>query len=224
MADERAKDTDEVTRAEYLSDYLGAAAASERQKEALKHALDIRKFEIDLYWKRAGYFWTLIAAAFAGYFVAANAAKPQFLTLFVLACLGLVFSAAWYLVNRGSKAWQRNWETHVDVLEDEVMGPLHKTGLNRYEYSFGDVLNAYPISPSKVNQILGLFVIAIWPILLSKAFSVGDWNAASDKVVAIIGSVLTLAALIALVRYGRTSKSDETVVIHKRTRMYAREK
>ena len=30
--------------------------------------MDIRKFEIDLYWKRAAYFWAFIAATFAGYF------------------------------------------------------------------------------------------------------------------------------------------------------------
>jgi hypothetical protein len=38
-----------------------------RQKEALAHALEIRRFEIELYWKRATYFWTFIAAAFAAY-------------------------------------------------------------------------------------------------------------------------------------------------------------
>jgi hypothetical protein len=38
-------------------------------EKALEHALDIRKFEIELYWKRASYFWTLIAAAFAAYFL-----------------------------------------------------------------------------------------------------------------------------------------------------------
>ena len=32
-------------------------------KEALKQAYEIRKFEIELYWKRATYFWTFIGAA-----------------------------------------------------------------------------------------------------------------------------------------------------------------
>ncbi|QNR65148.1 hypothetical protein IAQ67_14620 [Paenibacillus peoriae] len=41
----------------------------EKQKKALEMALDIRKFEIDLYWKRATYFWAFIAATFAGYFL-----------------------------------------------------------------------------------------------------------------------------------------------------------
>ncbi|MGN6729091.1 MAG: RipA family octameric membrane protein [Rhodanobacteraceae bacterium] len=34
-------------------------------RAALDHALGIRKFEIELYWQRAAYFWALIAAAFA---------------------------------------------------------------------------------------------------------------------------------------------------------------
>ena len=35
-----------------------------RAGRALAYALDIRKFEIELYWKRGTYFWAFIAAAF----------------------------------------------------------------------------------------------------------------------------------------------------------------
>ena len=45
-----------------------------KQEKALEHALDIRKFEIDLYWKRATYFWTFIGATFAG-FIAVQASS-----------------------------------------------------------------------------------------------------------------------------------------------------
>lgn len=41
---------------------------SELLKAAFDQVSDIRKFEIELYWKRATYFWALIAVAFAGYF------------------------------------------------------------------------------------------------------------------------------------------------------------
>jgi lipopolysaccharide export LptBFGC system permease protein LptF len=85
------------------------------KKEALKQALDIRKFEIELYWKRATYFWSLIAAAFAGYFALSNS-KEQLLPL-LISCIGLVLSVGWFQVNRGSKYWQSNWERHVDCLE-----------------------------------------------------------------------------------------------------------
>ena len=39
------------------------------REKALERAHDIRRFEIDLYWKRATYFWTLLAAVFGGFFL-----------------------------------------------------------------------------------------------------------------------------------------------------------
>src|ERR1035437_2713319 len=85
-----------------------------KREYAYKLALEIRRFEIELYWKRTTYFWTLIAATFAGYFALAssgNSRAPGL--LFLVSCIGLVLSTGWYLVNRGSKYWQANWESHV---------------------------------------------------------------------------------------------------------------
>lgn len=53
--------------AKYRKSFELDSSDSDKRKFALEHALDIRKFEIELYWKRATYFWTLIAATFAGY-------------------------------------------------------------------------------------------------------------------------------------------------------------
>ncbi len=50
---------------QYSGDFLGD---QDLKKRALERAIDIRKFEIDLYWKRAAYFWTFIAATSAGFF------------------------------------------------------------------------------------------------------------------------------------------------------------
>ena len=52
---------------------LGTNADKAKVESALQHALDIRKFEISLYWQRGTYFWTLIAATFAGYFAVLSA-------------------------------------------------------------------------------------------------------------------------------------------------------
>jgi hypothetical protein len=137
-----------VERERYLADFpMGCV-----RKEALKQALDIRKFEIDLYWKRATYFWTFIAASFAGYFVLQKDADLA--NVYIVSCLGFLFSLAWYLVNRGSGAWQRNWEAHVDLLEDEIMGPLYKTLINRRAYRFLNLTEPYAYSPSKINNLL----------------------------------------------------------------------
>src|SRR5690349_8913673 len=40
----------------------GAYPKDTRMAKAYEIALDIRKFEIDLFWKRAGHFWLLLAA------------------------------------------------------------------------------------------------------------------------------------------------------------------
>ena len=97
----------------------------------MEASLDIRKFEIELYWKRAAYFWGLIALTFIGYFSIYDDHKDGSILLFLLGCIGVILSLAWHLVNLGSKYWQENWEAHVDRLEDEHNGPLYKTILSK---------------------------------------------------------------------------------------------
>jgi len=42
----------------------------------------------------------------------------------MISCIGFLFAFAWFLVSRGAKYWQDNWEAQVDLLEHEVLGPL----------------------------------------------------------------------------------------------------
>lgn len=118
---------------EYLEKYL--VCGQEGLESAHAAALDIRKFEIDLYWKRSGYFWAIIAATITAYGLLLSSSMKdskilsfttQFI-LFGLSFLGCIFSRAWLLVNKGSKFWQANWETQVEILEDVVTGPLYKS-------------------------------------------------------------------------------------------------
>lgn len=95
-------------RDDYMSVFSGSPSDRQLRAEALKCALDIRKFEIELYWKRATYFWTLIAASFAGYFSLASLKTPGPGLVFLVSCIGLLLSIGWYLANRGSKFWQEN--------------------------------------------------------------------------------------------------------------------
>jgi hypothetical protein len=101
---------------EYKKSFSGPAAPeNSKAKGAHDLALDIRKFEIGLYWQRAAYFWALIAAAFAGYFAILSADKlvdKEYLA-YIVSCIGFIFTWAWFLVNRGSKYWQENWENHL---------------------------------------------------------------------------------------------------------------
>ncbi|MBI9113038.1 hypothetical protein [Maridesulfovibrio ferrireducens] len=130
--------------------------------KALDTALDIRKFEIELYWKRATYFWAFIAVLFAGYYQV-----DDYLLKIILTCSGFLFSVAWFLVNKGSKYWQNNWERHVDALEDMVIGPLYKTILE--DKGKGNCFTgAAAYSVTKINQILSGSVVFFWFILLIK--------------------------------------------------------
>ncbi|MFO4724098.1 hypothetical protein V5H08_18005 [Vibrio cholerae] len=161
---------------------------SQKNKLALDYALDIRKFEIELYWKRATYFWALIAVTFAGFFgvLAAEKINDREFYAFVIANIGMVFTWSWFLVNRGSKFWQENWENHVNMLEDGVIGPLYKTTLHRPSNSpvseckrsyrqrvihlIDDIAEDYitgpsKISVSKVNQWVSFYTLAIWVFL-----------------------------------------------------------
>jgi hypothetical protein len=182
-----------------------------KEGAALAHALDIRKFEIDLYWKRATYFWTFIGATFAGFLAVQSSTVSNKEDLSVLlSCLGLVFSFAWFCVNRGSKYWQENWEKHVDMLEDSEIGPLYKVVLSRNteDYNWRQIGKDWvsgprPLSVSKINQIISLYVFVLWVGLLIYSLPIFHVEAhQSWFYFALIGtSILACALFITL---GRT--------------------
>jgi hypothetical protein len=209
------------TSANYLAECSGPTTAGELHKEALKAALDIRKFEIDLYWKRAAYFWAFIAVAFAGYFaIQKDQSQSTFEATYVLTCIGFVFSLAWYFVNRGSKAWQRNWETHVDLLEDEVMGPLCKTTLGRSSFRFLKLTDGYPFSPSKINLTLGVFVVMVWLVLMVRTLSHICRSNHAQVAIAITMTTITSFTCIALRWALRTTDNGEAHAIEFERRQY----
>lgn len=188
--------------------------AAHREK-ALQAALDIRKFEIELYWKRATYFWTFIAATFAGYGAVqasqmVDATKAEISS--VLACVGVVFSTGWFCVNKGSKQWQENWENHVDMLEDDVNGPLYKTVMKRPPAHGWDIIKSFvtgpgPYSVSRINQIISLFVTVVWVLLLLRVvLPVSFKRHAGREYLFILG--LTALTCLAIAVLGRTSEGN----------------
>lgn len=184
---------------------------SDKSKKALEYALDIRKFEIELYWKRTNYFWVLIAAAFAGYFVIAD--KGEHFLLLVIACLGFVISLGWYLVNRGSKYWQQNWERHVDSLEEEHIGPLYKTVLDKRSFYFLKFWSGYPYSVSKINQLISLFVTIIWfgLIIRSLPSNYVSWSYTIDPTCILLILTTIFAALLLTLGNGGSHKEKRPI-------------
>lgn len=186
-----------MNKEEYLAEFAKHYSADNSKIEkAFEVACDVRKFEIELYWKRATYFWTLIAAAFVGYgWVYRSAAtdsgtSDSWLPL-VFSCLGLLFSVAWALVNQGSKFWQNNWERHVDLLEDHVVGPLFKTIAK-------DAVAYRPYSVTKINETLSWGVSAVWFVLVAKSLGPISCRLEADwfKVFVIVIAMLTILYLV----------------------------
>jgi hypothetical protein len=143
----------------------------EQKKEAYKFACDTRKFEIELYWKRAAYFWGFLIISFGGYLIAIEKLSPHNEYKLIISLIGLAFSFCWYLVNRASKFWQENWEAHIDFLEDDIAGPIYKTPIDNSSFKFFKLNAPYSFSVSKINQILSLYVTIIWLFLISQNIS-----------------------------------------------------
>ncbi len=209
--------SDKISQEEYLGNFDKCT-----RKKALAHALDIRKFEIELYWKRATYFWAFIGATLAGYGAVQASTIPQKADLsVVLACFGIVFSFGWFCVNKGSKQWQENWENHVDMLEDDVIGPLYKIVLKRpaavgiNEHIKELITGPSPFSVSKINQIISLFVTVLWLFLLYKSLLPISMNLPINKeYVLLIGAAF--ASCVGFVTLGRSHEGDHRHIATKR--------
>jgi hypothetical protein len=126
------------------------------KKEALERAWHNRDFEIEMYWKRATYFWTFIGATLVGYFAiySSKVIEKFYQSEFLIICFGFFLSIIWLLANQGSKFWQKNWEYHIDMLEDNVTGPLYKTVRRGEKYSV-----------SRLNSLMNIATIFVWIIL-----------------------------------------------------------
>jgi hypothetical protein len=91
----------------------------------------------------------------------------------LLSGLGVFLSVCWFFVNKASKYWQENWEKHVDMLEDKIIGPLYKTTLeynNEGTLDFISPLKPYNYSVSKINQFLSFVIILVWLFIFLSNF------------------------------------------------------
>lgn len=165
------------TEAEIIEEHRQAQARNcvSRLQEAYNKAHDIRKFEIDLYWKRAAYFWVFEALLFVAYGSCLQSiCKQEAITPYIqfglplLAGGGIILTILWISSMLGSKFWQKNWELHIDQLENAISGHLHKTvcfksGGNMCYYSTDDKTSANNhFSVSNINLCVGLLVMCSW--------------------------------------------------------------
>ncbi len=125
--------TDQDAQSEYNQRVFGTAyPQKERIEASLNRAHEIRKFEIDLYWRRSLFFWGFTFAfltVFALILGSENTKEVKPIAAILLSGMGAFTSFAWRYIEKGSSAWQKNWEQHIDFLEDNITGKLHKTVL-----------------------------------------------------------------------------------------------
>ena len=190
-----------------------------RSKKALKRAEEIRRFEIDLYWRRTTYCWTLIAAAFVAFFAILSAkgldGSAKLLMAFVVANVGFVFSVGWYFINRGSKFWQQSWEIQVDLMEKELGIELYRSVPKKTKRGcFLVAPGRYSVS--KINQLTSLYIALIWFMFGVYVFTQIKWEClcsdSFDEYCICAASLLALITVITCVLFygmGRTEVKDE---------------
>ena len=135
--------------------------------------------------------------------------------------MGFVFSFAWFCANRGSKRWQENWENHVDLLEDEITGPLYKIVVSRppatdFAQKTTNLLTGpAPFSVSKINQIISVYICFVWLLLLGYALREYACNKPLPKSY-LASTVLAAGACLTIWFFGRTTDKDYVYVAKKR--------
>lgn len=144
------------------------ASQEELIQKAYDIALQIRNFEIELFWKRAQFFWIFLSALFIGYFYAFttkndiigssggfSSYRPYL--LHSITVIGILFSYIWMQAIKASAFWQENWENHIYHLEKNITGDLFKTICYTGKREFLSIKNL-------VTAISHIF-LAIWIIL-----------------------------------------------------------
>jgi len=126
--------------------------------EARKLAHEIRRFEIELYWKRATYFWAFQLVAFTALGLLLKDGKISSMSLLLIpSSIGVITAFAGWLTARGSRFWQENWEAHVDLLEDATKERLTQVVLCRRPPQY---------SVSRINESLLLLITLGWAVVL----------------------------------------------------------
>ena len=124
--------------------------------------LELRRFEIENFWKRTLFFWGTIAFIYAGYFNA-NLKNYQI----VIPLIGLLFNIIFSFSIRGSKYWQEHWEEMAVIYENELNFILFKNDTQSIvnENSKSIFTKPYRFSVSKLTMLLSDLSVLLWFIL-----------------------------------------------------------
>jgi hypothetical protein len=116
-------------------------------------------------WKEVNAFWVRSGAALVLLGAAASPLFTEDLAPHSAAFLGvglLFICLTWRQINLGSLTWIRNWQTHLDLLEDSVTGPLYKTVFHDKAHS-------------TTQSISGLSLLAVWGAHFVAPYHIAEW-------------------------------------------------
>ncbi|WP_130100541.1 hypothetical protein [Siccibacter turicensis] len=137
-----------------------------RIKEAYEKAHHIREYEINLFWSRLNYLWTITAVLFAAWGVLLNSvlspeegrtiSDVQYFALFLISIFGVVLTMLSSFITKAGKHWQQVWEYHVVTLEPFQSGSL-------YSLKFESSTDTAP-SISRSVVIFHWFLLLTWSL------------------------------------------------------------
>lgn len=175
----------------------------EKLWKVIEIALDTRKFEIQLYWKRATYFWAFITATITAFLVVEIKHEPKFSIgiQILLMFIGFMIAIIWYYVNRGSKFWQENWEKNLEFLLKRYGTPIYQMILVP-KHPYYRLMYSYPYSVSKLNQMVSFLPILFWIVtailMVCYKFPV---DCICWKILSILGILISAAVLVWLIHF-----------------------
>jgi len=187
-----------------------------KSEESYEVSLKLRNFEIDLFWKRALFFWGFIASAFWG-LIEVKTKHPEFAPL--VAGFGVICSLCWLLTNRGSKRWHENWEQNWEkygkegnFIDESIYKPV--------EIKNKGLLGACKYSPSKLSILLSYFVLVLWLIVfVNEVFVVFIQPAEYNSycfclldvriLMAIISIIITIIGILFALLCAKSSEEDK---------------
>ncbi|MDQ7959847.1 hypothetical protein [Flavobacterium lindanitolerans] len=128
--------------------------------------LELRKFEIENFWKRTLFFWGTIAIVLAGYF----SSKIEDKYLIFISLIGVLYNIIFTLSIRGSKYWQEHWETIAVIYENKLGFDLFKSETSAYIDMKNRNVVTYPyrVSVSKLTMLLSDLTVIMWFFLWIK--------------------------------------------------------
>ena len=206
-----------------------------QMQKAFELAHDVRKFEIGLFWRRGTYYWAFILATFTAYFAVINKMTGckdfsfstmsnlpwlSKIALLLISFLAFFFCLSWALVNKGSKFWQKNWEAHIDMLEDDFSGKLYKTFLNTESDGFEKCpfsKKAYDYSVTKITMLGSIvltcvsFLLILFHIVLLFYKNIRQWDFSDCIPILITIAFLVLGIFVVcelLLCKGNTESKD----------------